>query len=94
MKHFRVAVAALTIAGGTTAVGAAPAKKAPATDWSRTVVATPEGGMAMGNPRAKVTLVEYASLACPHCRQFAAEAMTPLKAGYVRSGKVLSLIHI
>ncbi len=88
MKQIKFAAAALAIAAGSTAVWAAPVKKAPATDWTRTVVVTPEGGMAMGNPKAKVTLVEYASLACPHCRQFAIDAMTPLKAGYVRSGKV------
>ena len=88
MKQMKFAVAALALAAGSTAVWAAPAKKAPATDWSRTVVATPEGGMAMGNPRAKVSLVEYASLACPHCRHFAQEAMGPLKGSYVRTGKV------
>ena len=88
MKQIKIAVAALAIAAGTTAVWAAPAKKAAVTDWSRNVVATPEGGMAMGNPRAKVTLVEYASLACSHCREFAAQGYSPLKGGYVKSGKV------
>ena len=88
MKQIKIAVAALAMAAGTTAVWAAPAKKAPATDWSRTIVATPEGGVAMGNPKAKVTLVEYASLACSHCREFAAQGYSPLKGGYVKSGKV------
>ena len=88
MKQMKFAVAALAIAAGSAAGWAAPAKKAAAPDWSRTVVATPEGGMAMGNPRAKVTLVEYASLACPHCRHFAQEAYAPLKRGYVANGKV------
>ncbi|MES2903516.1 MAG: thioredoxin domain-containing protein [Pseudomonadota bacterium] len=88
MKQMKFAVAALALAAGSTAVWAAPAKKVPAADWSRTVVATPEGGFAMGNPKAKVTLVEYASLACPHCRDFAAQAFGPLKNGYVKSGRV------
>jgi len=88
MKQMKFAFAALAIAAGNTALWAAPAKKAPATDWSRTVVATPEGGMAMGNPRAKVTLVEYASLACSHCRDFAAQGYAPLKGNYVKSGRV------
>ena len=87
MKQIKFAVVALAVAG-TSAGGAAPTKKAPATDWTRTVVATSEGGMAMGNPRATVSLVEYASLACSHCRDFAAQAMGPLKAGYVKSGRV------
>ena len=41
----------------------------------------------MGNPKAKVKLVEYGSLTCPHCRHFAETGMVPLKA-YVKSGKV------
>ena len=68
---------------------AAPAgKAAPAkADWTRTVVETPEGGFRMGNPAAKVKLVEYASLTCPHCATFAASAKAPL-AAHVRSGKL------
>lgn len=64
---------------------AAPRKQAP--DWTRTVVATPDGGFRMGNPNAKVKVVEYGSLTCPHCRRFAEGAMVPLKT-YVKSGKV------
>ena len=63
----------------------APTKKP--VDWTRTVVATPDGGFRMGNPAAKVKLVEYGSLTCPHCRHFAEEASVPLKAK-VKSGKV------
>lgn len=64
---------------------AAPQKKA--VDWSRTVVATPDGGFRMGNPKAKVRLIEYGSLTCPHCRHFAETGGAPLMA-YVKSGKV------
>ncbi len=68
---------------------AAPAKKAPVTrDWSKTVVATPQGGFAMGNPAAKVKLVEYGSLACPHCRHFEETGYKPLVQRYVATGKV------
>lgn len=64
---------------------AVPPKKP--VDWTRTVVATPEGGFRMGNPAAKVKLVEYGSLTCPHCRHFAETGMAPLMA-YVKRGKV------
>jgi protein-disulfide isomerase len=64
------------------------AKLAPACDWSRTVSATPEGGFRMGNPAAKVKLVEYGSLACPHCRHFEETGYKPLVQGYVRTGRV------
>lgn len=88
MKRPIFAAAAVAFLAGTTAIGAAPARKASATDWSRTVVATPEGGFAMGNPKAQVTLVEYASLACSHCRDFAAQGYASLKGNYVKSGRV------
>jgi protein-disulfide isomerase len=63
---------------------AAPAAR----DWSRTVVATPEGGFRMGNPAARVRLIEYGSLTCPHCAAFSQTGNQPLLAGYVRTGKV------
>lgn len=63
----------------------APAKVA---DWSKVVSATAAGGFVMGNPAAKVKLVEYGSLTCPHCGHFDEEAVTPLIANYVRGGKV------
>jgi protein-disulfide isomerase len=72
------------------AAAAAPAGKAapvPA-DWSRTVVATPEGGFRMGNPAAKVKLIEYGSLTCSHCAAFAKEGMASLVGTYVRGGKI------
>jgi protein-disulfide isomerase len=70
--------------------GSAPARRAApaAADWARTVVATPEGGFRMGNPAAKVKLVEYGSLTCGHCANFAKAGMGSLVGTYVRSGKV------
>jgi len=87
-----VRLAAAAIAAAVT-VGIAPpaqgtARPAAARDWTRTVVATPQGGFRMGNPGAKVKLVEYGSLACPHCRHFEETGYAPLVRGYVRSGRV------
>jgi protein-disulfide isomerase len=69
----------------------APAHRAAAPvakDWSRTVVGTPEGGFRMGNPAARVKVVEYGSLACPHCRHFEETGYRPLVQNYVRRGRV------
>ena len=79
----------LAFASGIALVAAAPAA-APArsVDWSRTVVATPDGGFRMGNPKAKLKLVEYGSLACPHCRHFEQTGYKPLVQKYVRTGRV------
>ncbi len=42
----------------------------------------------MGSPRAKVTVTEYASVACPHCAKFDAEVFPAVKARYIDTGKV------
>ena len=42
----------------------------------------------MGSARAKVTITEFASVACPHCARFDAVVFPALKAKYVDTGKV------
>lgn len=75
--------------GTVTTTATAPATPLPAgTNWTETVVATPEGGFRMGNPNAKVKLLEFASLTCPHCKDFHAEAFETIKSKYVASGDV------
>jgi protein-disulfide isomerase len=44
--------------------------------------------MVLGNAEAKVTLVEYGSYTCPHCRDFHAEVFKKLKSDYIDTGKV------
>ncbi|HEV7659900.1 MAG TPA: thioredoxin domain-containing protein [Allosphingosinicella sp.] len=56
-------------------------------DWTRTVQRTPEGGYRIGNPNARVKLVEYLSLTCPHCAAFAHESGR-LFPDHVRGGRV------
>jgi protein-disulfide isomerase len=81
------AAALLLWAVGAPATAKPTVKAAPA-DWSRTVVATPQGGFRMGRPNAPVKLVEYGSLVCSHCRHFAETGVDPLVNGFVTSGKV------
>ena len=64
------------------------AKAPPRTDWARVVAGTPAGGYVLGNPKAKVKLVEFGSLTCPHCRAFDEEGVPTLLNAYVKSGKV------
>lgn len=64
------------------------AKAAPARDWSKTVTVTAKGGFRSGNPAAKVALIEYGSMTCPHCRAFDQTGASPLINLYVKTGKV------
>jgi protein-disulfide isomerase len=44
--------------------------------------------MALGDPDAPVTVIEYASFTCPHCANFHEASFERLKADYVDTGKV------
>ena len=48
----------------------------------------PQSGIALGDPKAPVTLVEFADLQCPFCRQFTSAALPTLVDRYVRAGKL------
>ena len=70
-----------------------------AATWSTAALAAPPPGTAapaaftapeyvIGSSRAKVSLIEYASVACPHCARFDADVFPALKAKYIDTGKV------
>lgn len=60
-------------------LAAAPALAAPA---------VLPGDMTLGDPKAKVEVIEYASVACPHCAHFNDTVLTPFRAKWVDTGKV------
>lgn len=59
-----------------------------AIDWTATIAATEAGGFRMGNPDAKVQLVEYVSMTCNHCAHFHEDGMASLVSDYVATGNV------
>lgn len=75
-------------ASSSAAAANAPARAAPGGDWLKVIAATPEGGFRIGNPAARVKLVEYASFTCPHCADFHAEALDTIRRDYVATGNV------
>lgn len=56
-------------------------------------VAGPLGDMAKGNPDAPVTVIEYASLTCGHCANFAVNTLPHLVENYVETGQVYYILR-
>ena len=44
--------------------------------------------MSLGNPNAKVTVIEYASVACPHCADWDINVFQAFKTKYIDTGRV------
>ncbi len=86
-----LAVSACDSSGSSAAdAAAAPGAtaEASATDWTTVVSATEDGGYRMGNPDARVKLVEFGSYTCSHCGDFYKDAVAHLEPEYVKTGKV------
>ena len=81
----RAAVLALSGAA-LTLIAATPAKPAL---WSSKVTTSSIGAHIVGNPAAKVRLVEYFSYTCHICADFAKLGSAPLKTQYIDRGLVL-----
>lgn len=86
-RHFLMA--------GAGALAAAPfASPAPAqTDPQELLAPGPLPERSFGPANAPVTVIEYASLTCGHCRRFHLDAWPAIKARYVDTGKVRFIIR-
>jgi protein-disulfide isomerase len=61
---------------------------APASDADMSVLKLTPDDRILGNKDAPVTIVEYASLTCPHCMHFAIDVLPELKKKWIDAGKV------
>lgn len=62
-------------------------------DMAKVLEAGPLPEMALGSADAKVTVVEYMSMTCPHCAHFHNETFDKIKEKYVDTGKVRFIIR-
>ncbi len=47
----------------------------------------------LGQPDAPITIIEYASMSCPHCAHFATEVMPKLKEKWIDTGKTKLILR-
>src|ERR1700761_2807887 len=71
-----------------TAVVAAAALALVACKGGNHAAANFDQDMTMGPAKAPVTVIEYASVTCPHCAAFNADVFPSFKAKYIDTGKV------
>ncbi|MBN9583525.1 MAG: DsbA family protein [Afipia sp.] len=87
----RAFTAALTLAGLAAVAGLSPLRlvaDARAQSASDLAQAGALGDMALGAKDAPVTIIEYASMTCPHCATFTKDVFPKLKSEYIDTGKV------
>jgi protein-disulfide isomerase len=92
-KPSRFHLFAVMLMGLMVSVGMAGAKdvKKPTPAIPATVLPATNGlvsDMMLGNPNAKVTIIEYASTSCPHCADWYHSVYPYIEQTYIRSGKV------
>src|SRR3954451_20585004 len=75
-------LAAVVIAGGGSST---PTKTA---SDNSALKGIPQSGIALGSPKAPVTIVEFADLQCPFCAEYHRNVFPTILKRYVRTGKV------
>ncbi len=74
------------VLGSATAQPVLVAQKTPDATYENVTVTADD--FVLGRADAPITVVEYASLTCPHCAKFHAEVLPKLKKAYIDTGKV------
>ena len=83
-------VALMSLAGINPAAAQTPAK--PSANAASLLAPTPQDRI-LGKPDAPITIVEYASLTCPHCAHFDTDVLPKLKEKWIDSGKAKLILR-
>ena len=65
-----------------------PRAETPEPDLAELAKAGPDGDIVLGSDKAPVTIIEYASMTCPHCAHFSTTTFPELQKRYIDTGKV------
>ena len=84
-----VAAIALGVYFGTRPPAAGPPTSAVASTADKSaLLGVLPGDHVLGDPKAQVTMIEYASLTCPHCAHFSTQILPEVKKKWIDTGKV------
>jgi protein-disulfide isomerase len=92
-RQFVTATAIFAFAGVAVSVlprfaSPARAEDAPGPDPAELAKPGPDGDVVLGSEKAPVTIIEYASMTCPHCAHFSTTTFPQLEKRYIDTGKV------
>jgi len=90
-RHLFAAIPRVAVSGAGAALlwQAAGLREAQAeTDPADLAKAGPDGDIVLGSEKATVTIIEYASMTCPHCAHFSTTTFPELQKRYIDTGKV------
>lgn len=88
LNKLGIALAALMLIGSAPALAQNQAAEPPAPSGTVADLKLTDKEYALGPADAKVVLVEYASLTCPHCARFHTAVLPGIKKEFVDTGKV------
>jgi protein-disulfide isomerase len=95
-REFAMSSAALLVLGGIGPLGIGPFGGAARAQTISSLELMAKGALddiAMGSETAPVTIIEYASMTCPHCAAFEALVFPKLKEKYIDTGKVRFILR-
>jgi protein-disulfide isomerase len=85
---FALSTTALVAAAGLSPFGLIRSAAAQDVNAAELAKPVPLGDVVLGDPNSPVTLIEYASMTCPHCAEFQATVFPKLKADYIDTNKI------
>jgi protein-disulfide isomerase len=88
MQKIWVAFLAMFAMAALSPASAPAADSAPGAADAASLLAIGKDDRILGNPAAPITIVEYASLTCPHCAHFTDEVLPEIKKKWIDTGKV------
>ena len=87
-RQFLLTASALVLAAALADLGLPGGAQAQSVAEAELMQPGPLGEVSMGDAKAPVTIIEYASMTCPHCAHFAINTFPALKEKYIDTGKV------
>jgi protein-disulfide isomerase len=87
--YFKYLVVIMLLLAAPLVTPGAVTKKASPKKIDTSVLKVDDNDFVIGNKNAKVVMIEYSSLSCPHCKDFHANIFKKIKEEYIDTGKVL-----